>query len=160
MSFVPIIMGSKSDLKHGTAISDALTKLGVASEIRIASAHKAPLFLLELLSGYEDRDDAIVYITVAGRSNALSALVDAQVTSPVLACPPYSERYAGADVFSSLSMPSGVAPAVVLDPKGAALVAAKIFAIAEPGLIANIEKAHKSMSEQILIDDAELRNQQ
>ena len=112
------------------------------------------------MSGYEERDDAIVYITVAGRSNALSALVDAQVTSPVLACPPYSERYAGADVFSSLSMPSGVAPAVVLDPKGAALVAAKIFAIAEPGLIANIEKAHKSMSEQILIDDAELRNQQ
>jgi len=159
MSFVPIIMGSKSDLKHGTAIADALTKLGVSSEIRIASAHKAPLFLLELLAGYEERDDAIVYITVAGRSNALSALVDAQVTSPVLACPPYSERYAGADVFSSLSMPSGVAPAVVLDPKGAALVAAKIFAIAEPELLVNIKKAHKSMSEQILIDDVGLRIQ-
>jgi len=40
----------------------------------------------------------------------------AAVTAPVVTCPPYSDRFGGADVFSSLRMPSNVAPALVLDP--------------------------------------------
>ncbi|MCB0246701.1 MAG: AIR carboxylase family protein, partial [Anaerolineae bacterium] len=48
MALVPIIMGSKSDLKHGQAIADALADFGIESEIRVASAHKAPRFALEV----------------------------------------------------------------------------------------------------------------
>ena len=112
---VPIIMGSKADLKQGHAIASALQSFGIPSEIRVASAHKAPHYLLTLLAEYEAAPGPRVYVTVAGRSNALSGLVDAQVCAPVIACPPYSDRFGGADLFSSLRMPSGVGVAVVLD---------------------------------------------
>ena len=69
--------------------------------------------LLDVLAEYEASGEVGVYITVAGRSNALSGMADANVTAPVIACPPYSDKYGGADLYSSLRMPSGVAPAVV-----------------------------------------------
>ena len=58
-------------------------------------------------------------------------MVDAQVSAPVIACPPLSDAFGGADIFSSLRMPSGVAPAVILDAEGAALFAAKIFGLTD-----------------------------
>ena len=84
-----------------------------------------------------------MYITVAGRSNALSGMVDANVTAPVIACPPYSDRFGGADLYSSLRMPSGVAPAVVLEPDGAALLAAKILALGDPALREQVAAAQQ-----------------
>ncbi|HDH03080.1 MAG TPA: 5-(carboxyamino)imidazole ribonucleotide mutase, partial [Actinobacteria bacterium] len=82
---VPIIMGSKSDLDHGRAVSAALDVLGIASEIRIASAHKVATYLLEMLAVYESDPSPKVYVTIAGRSNALSGLVDGNVVAPVIA---------------------------------------------------------------------------
>jgi 5-(carboxyamino)imidazole ribonucleotide mutase/phosphoribosylaminoimidazole-succinocarboxamide synthase len=149
-------MGSRSDLEHGKAIADALDDFGIPTEIRVASAHKSPTFLLDLLANYESDGGQKVYITVAGRSNALSALIDAQVTAPVIACPPYSSRFGGADIFSSLRMPSGVAPAVVVAPAGAALVAAKIFALANPSIADAISRMRVEMSDKIRSDDADL----
>lgn len=156
MGFSPIIMGSRSDLAHGEKIAAALAEFGIDSEIRVASAHKAPYYLLGLLKEYEADGRNKVYITVAGRSNALSALVDAQVAAPVLACPPYSDKYGGSDIFSSLRMPSGVAPAVVLDPSGAGLVAAKIFGLAEPAVADRIRALRAGMADKIRSDDGEL----
>ena len=156
--FVPIIMGSKSDLKHGQAISDGLAGYGIASEIRVASAHKAATYLLDLLASYEGDGRPKVYITVAGRSNALSGLVDGNVAAPVIACPPYSDRFGGADVFSSLRMPSGIAPAVVLDPSGAALVAAKILGVSDPAIREAVAKAQQAWTETIVNDDKDLQD--
>lgn len=156
MAIVPIIMGSKSDLKYGQAIADALAAFGIASEIRVASAHKAPHFALALLAAYEADPQPKVYITVAGRSNALSGLVDGAVAAPVIACPPYSDRYGGADIFSSLRMPSGIAPAVVLEPAGAALLAAKILSLAEPALRARVVQAQQAAMQTIMADDQSL----
>lgn len=153
MSFVPIIMGSKSDLQHGLRCLRALQRFGIEGEIRIASAHKAPSYLLDMLKTYEDDPRPKVYITIAGRSNALSALADAQVRAPVIACPPYSDKFGGADLFSSLRMPSGVAPAVVLDPAGAALVAAKIFGIHDKEFHQQVLKHQQSLEETIRKDD-------
>lgn len=151
--FVPIIMGSKADLEHAQAIAKALSGYGIRSEIRVASAHKAARYLLDLLAGYEADPAPKVYITIAGRSNALSGMVDANVAAPVIACPPYSDRFGGADLFSSLRMPSGVAPAVVLEPQGAALLAAKILALAQPDLRERIASAQAAATDQIVADD-------
>jgi 5-(carboxyamino)imidazole ribonucleotide mutase/phosphoribosylaminoimidazole-succinocarboxamide synthase len=157
MSLVPIIMGSKADLAHGQAIADALKAFGIASEIRVASAHKATRYALELVAAYEADGQPKVYITIAGRSNALSGVVDANVTAPVIACPPYSDRFGGADLYSSLRMPSGVAPAVVLEPSAAALLAAKILALADPSLRARIAAAQTAATQQIMDDDASIK---
>ncbi|MEN3045913.1 MAG: AIR carboxylase family protein [Candidatus Hydrothermales bacterium] len=114
-----IIMGSKADYDHAIKIFDKLKGFGIECVLRVASAHKTPLKVLEILKEYEDQD--VVFITVAGRSNALSGFVDANTTKPCIAAPPYSDKFSGADIFSSLRMPSGVAPLTVLEPEGAAL---------------------------------------
>jgi phosphoribosylaminoimidazole carboxylase PurE protein len=157
MALVPIIMGSRSDLEHARAIEAGLNSFGLPSELRVASAHKAARYLLELLAEYETDSQPKVYITIAGRSNALSGMVDANVTAPVIACPPYSDRFGGSDLFSSLRMPSGVAPAVVLEPKGAALLAAKILALSDPALRERLAQSQQAATQQIISDDSELK---
>lgn len=157
MSIVPIIMGSKSDLSHGEAIAMALTDFGIPSEVRVASAHKAASYLLAMLATYEADPRPKVYITVAGRSNALSGLVDGNVAAPVIACPPYSDRFAGGDVYSSLRMPSGIAPAVVLEPAGAALLAAKILALSDGQVRERVAEFQQASASQLEADDRSLR---
>jgi phosphoribosylaminoimidazole carboxylase PurE protein len=154
--FVPILMGSKGDLKHAQTIAAALAKFGIDSQIRVASAHKVPARLLQLLADYEADPRPKVYMTIAGRSNALSGMVDAQVASPVVACPPLSDAFGGADIFSSLRMPSGVAPAVILDAEGAALFAAKIFALTDADVREKIAAFQQANRDKLLADDAEL----
>lgn len=150
---VIIIMGSPGDAAIGQRIADELERFGIPSETRIGSAHKTPRHLLDVLAAYEADPRPKVYVTVAGRSNALSGFVDGQVTSPVIACPPYSDRFGGADIFSSLRMPSGVAPAVVLEPEGAALLAAKILALSEPEVARRVEAARERHRRRVLDAD-------
>jgi 5-(carboxyamino)imidazole ribonucleotide mutase len=154
--FVVILMGSKADMEHAQAIADELGALGIEAIMRIGSAHKTPAHVLDLLRHYEADSRPKVYITIAGRSNALSAFVDGQVSAPVIACPPYSDRFGGADVFSSLRMPAGVAPAVVLEPAGAALLAAKILGLIDPALGARVEVLKQKNIGKIIADDAAL----
>ncbi|MBN1978279.1 MAG: AIR carboxylase family protein [Anaerolineae bacterium] len=154
---VVIIMGSPSDAEFAKKITRALDELGIPWETRVASAHKVPRYVLEMIEAYEADPQPRVYITVAGRSNALSGLVDAQVSAPVIACPPYSDKFAGGDVYSSLRMPSGVAPAVVLEPENAALLAAKMLGLADAGLRAKIQEAQKKQRQRLLEADAAQR---
>jgi len=151
---VVIILGSPSDSQIGQQIVKTLEGLGVPSEVRVASAHKTPRHLLDLLEKYEADPQPKVYITVAGRSNALSGMVDAQVMAPVVACPPYSERFAGGDVLSSLRVPSGVAPAVILEPESAALLAAKMLGLTDTSLRDKIGKAQEEQRRRLVEADA------
>jgi 5-(carboxyamino)imidazole ribonucleotide mutase len=156
---VVILMGSRSDTEHSQAIADSLAKFGITCEMRVGSAHKTPGHVLDLLRAYEADPQPKVYITVAGRSNALSGFVDAQVRAPVIACPPPSSNFGGADIYSSLRMPGGVAPAVVLEPSGAALLAAKILALGDPAIAGRIEAMQRENVEVILRDDEALKTQ-
>jgi 5-(carboxyamino)imidazole ribonucleotide mutase/phosphoribosylaminoimidazole-succinocarboxamide synthase len=156
MKSVVILMGSKSDMPFVAKITAALDKLGVPYTQRVASAHKSARYLLDLLAEYEAGGQVGAYITVAGRSNALSGMVDANVAAPVIACPPYSDKFGGADLFSSLRMPSGVAPAVVLDPAGAAQLAAKILAVGDAELRARVSAAQRAQTDVVIAADREL----
>lgn len=122
-----VIMGSERDMDFCRELGKYLKLLGVDYGFRVGSAHKTPEKVLEILREFEG--EKIVYITVAGRSNALSAFVDANTSKPVIACPPYSEKFGGADIYSSLRVPSGIGSVVTIEPEGAALAAAKIFAV-------------------------------
>ena len=122
-------MGSDKDLDFSREIAEYLKILGVEYAFRVASAHKTPERVLEILKEFNGQK--IVYITVAGRSNALSAFVDANTSKPTIACPPYSEKFGGADIYSSLRVPSGIGSTVTIEPEGAAIAAAKIFALEE-----------------------------
>lgn len=149
MSKVVIIMGSKADLDWADQISSVLAKFEIETITRIASAHKVPLKCYNLIKEYEKEN--VVFITIAGMSNALSGFTDAQTHCPVIACPPYSDKFAGADLYSSIRMPSGVAPLTILSPENAALAAAKIFGLANPDIQKRVayyqEKKRKELEE-------------
>ncbi len=150
---VIILLGSKSDHEHRAAIARGLDRYGVTHETRVASAHRVTRYLLDMLDRYEREDRPRVYITVAGRSNALSGVVDANTRHPVIACPPYSDRFGGMDLLSTVRMPGGVAPLLVLEPESAALAAAKILAIADPAIGGRIAAWYKDFREQAMGDD-------
>ena len=156
-SLVVILMGSKSDLEHSQKIADACKGYGIETVLRIGSAHKTAEHMLTILREYEADTRPKVYITVAGRSNALSGFTDGAVSAPVIACPPASDVFGGGDVFSSLRMPSGIAPALVLEPVNAALLAAKILGLVDPGLRAAVMKSQKQAVEKIIQDDQALQ---
>jgi 5-(carboxyamino)imidazole ribonucleotide mutase len=154
-----ILMGSKSDLNHAGKIAEAARTFGLDTEMRIGSAHKTAGHVLKMLQAYEADPRPKVYITIAGRSNALSGFTDGNVSAPVIACPPYSEKFGGADIYSSLSMPSGIAPALVLDPANAALMAAKIFAINDGEIRAAVKAYQEVMQNSVLADDSDLHKE-
>lgn len=144
---VIIIMGSERNLEFSREIARHLKALKLGYEFRVASAHKTPQKVLQILKEYEK--EKIVYITVAGRSNALSAFVDVNTTKPVIACPPYSEKFGGVDIYSSLRVPSGIGSVVTIEPEGAAIAAAKIFAMENKELAKRIRDYQLAKKEQI-----------
>jgi 5-(carboxyamino)imidazole ribonucleotide mutase len=154
LPLVIIIAGSKSDEEHYQKIAKEVRKFDIETIIRIGSAHKTAEHVLNLLRLYEQMPRPKVYITVAGRSNALSGFVDGAVMSPVIACPPTSTAFAGADIFSSLRMPSGISPALVLEPSNAAWLAARILALHDVDLQKKIHTVREQHIQQILQDDA------
>jgi len=147
-------MGSKGDLDWSKRVAESLDKLGIQSVLRVASAHKSPLKCYELVKEYEK--EKVVFITVAGRGNALSGFADSQTYCPVIACPPYSDKFAGLDILSSLRMPSGVCPMLVLEPEQAALAAAKILALSDDRLRQRIEEYQEQKRKEIERDDKEV----
>ena len=122
---VVVICGSDKDKDHLKKIEDKLKDLKLSTATYIASAHKQPKKVLEILEFYNNRK--VIFITVAGRSNALSGFVAANSTSPVIACPPFKDKHDYLiNIHSSLQMPSNVPVLTVIDPGNAALAAKRI----------------------------------
>ena len=159
-SIVIILMGSKADLEHCNKIADACKQFGLETAMRIGSAHKTAEHALAILREYEADPRPKVYITVAGRSNALSGFTDGAVSAPVIACPPASDTFGGADVYSSLRMPSGIAPALVLEPANAALLAAKILGLGDAEIGEAVIRFQKRIAEKIIADDQFIQSSQ
>ena len=155
-SQVIIIMGSKGDLSHAQAVAKTLKALEISYEMRVCSAHKATQRLLQILQEYEQQGP-LVYVTIAGRSNALSAVVDANTRYPVIACPPYSDRFGGMDVLSSLRLPSGIASPTILEAEGAALLAAKILALSDELLMARLVSYKERLVTELTKADEEVQ---
>jgi len=151
-----ILMGSASDLDHAGKIAKTAAKLGIDVEQRIGSAHKTPQHVLAIIDQYEADLRPKVWVTIAGRSNALSAFVDAAVTAPVISCPPLSMPE---DVWSSLRMPSDVAPLVVLEPVNAAIAAAKILALVDPAIGMALADYRKTEFAKVTDADASQRHE-
>jgi 5-(carboxyamino)imidazole ribonucleotide mutase len=155
---VVILMGSRADESHCQKIAEAARGFGLEVALHIGSAHKTPQHVLSILEGYEQDPRPKVYITVAGRSNALSGFSDGAVSAPVIACPPPSETFGGADLYSSLRMPSGIAPAVVLDPGNAALLAAKILGLTNAEVKSRVTEFQQKQASKILTDNQAVQN--
>ena len=78
-----LIMGSVSDQHHADKITGVLDTLGVEHEVHAASAHKNPEKVLEIIRSFEKKSN-VVFVTIAGRSNALSGFVGANCNNCLL----------------------------------------------------------------------------
>ena len=124
-----IIMGSTSDEPHAKKITDKLDEYDITWEQYAASAHKEPLKVLDILNGNKDGKD-IVYITIAGRSNALSGFVAANSKFPTLACPPFADKTDMlVNIHSTLQMPSNTPVLMVIEPGNCALAVKRILGV-------------------------------
>ena len=118
-------MGSTSDEAWAKQITDKLDELGIEHVSHVASAHKQAREALEILNKY--KDEAVIYITIAGRSNALSGFVAGNSDKPVIACPPFADKLdMMVNINSTLQMPSNVPVMTILDPGNVALAISRL----------------------------------
>lgn len=128
---VIIIAGSKSEHVHVEKIREELTKQNILTFLYYSSAYKNTQTVIEILQAFETRTRSnIVYVTVAGMCDALSGVVAANVSRPVIACPPFNDigDYQ-VNIHSTLQMPSEVPVACILRPDNVAAFCSRLFAI-------------------------------
>ena len=108
MPVVLIILGSKSDLEIGKKVLTMLQKFAVGSDIVVASAHRTP----ERLWNMVRESDAKVFIAVAGLAAALPGAVASYTTKPVIGVP-VSGAVNLDSILSIVQMPPGIPVAAV-----------------------------------------------
>ena len=122
-------MGSTSDEPHAKKITNKLDEYKISWEQHAASAHKEPLKVLKILEDNKDNTN-IVYVTIAGRSNALSGFVAANSNFPTIGRPPFSDKSDMlVNIHSTLQMPSKTPVLTVIDPGNCALAIKRIFGL-------------------------------
>ena len=120
-------MGSESDRTFAERITNEFDKYKIEYDLNVASAHKQPLEVLEILKS-NSNENGVVYITIAGRSNALSGFVAANSNNPVIACPPFKDKTDMlVNIHSTLQMPSNAPVLTILDPGNCALAVKRIL---------------------------------
>ncbi len=116
-----LIMGSDSDRGHAEKITSSLEGLGVGFE------NKSPEKVLEIIRSYK-KGDRVAFVTIAGRSNALSGFVAANTEKPTFACPPFKDKVdMSINIHSTLQMPSNTPVLTVLDPGNCALAVYRVL---------------------------------
>ena len=133
---IVVLVGSTSDMPFAQRIKDFLQEacFPIKCEFRVSSAHRNVEKLLNDLKIYESSNDKIVYVTIAGLSDALSGVVAGYTRNPVIACPPDLEKHGLPKAFSTMMTPKGIAVTMVSQPENAALAAAKILALSDQSL--------------------------
>ena len=105
---VAIVMGSQSDWPTMKCAAEVLEELGVASDVRIVSAHRTPDRMYEFAKAAE-ADGFHVIIAGAGGAAHLPGMIAALTHIPVLGVPVRSKALSGQDsLLSIVQMPAGV----------------------------------------------------
>ena len=157
MPEVLIIMGSKSDLSVAEKATGILKKFNISYEIAVASAHRTPKRVEDLVKG----SDASVFIGIAGMSAALPGVMAACTTKPVIGVPVSGKMTLDA-ILSVVQMPPGIPVAAVGLDRGdnAAVLAAEILSINNEGLRKKLSDYRNEMAEKIIKDSEEVSNVQ
>ena len=134
-----MILGSESDKDFVAGMDNDFEKWGITAEVIVASAHKVPEKVFEIVSENNKSDEDIVYVTVAGRSNGLSGVTAANSVHPVIACPPFKTKEDFMiNINSTLVMPSDTPVLTVIDKQNVVMAVLRIFALKDSGLRAKV----------------------
>jgi len=144
---VSIIMGSQSDLKTVKEAINLLKEFRVGFEVKVLSAHRSPLELARYVEEAPKRGIKI-FIAAAGGAAALSGVIAAHTTVPVIAIPVETKSLKGLDsLLSTVQMPKGVPVASMgignAGSKNAAIFALEILGITDKKINSKL-KAYKN----------------
>jgi len=150
---VLILMGSDSDLQVMEACKETLDGLGVPSKMTVASAHRTPERVAELVKEAE-RKGADVIICGAGMAAHLAGAVASQTLLPVIGVPLSSSSLNGMDaLLSTVQMPPGVPVATVsigkAGAKNAAVLAAQIIAREDKDVLRKLRAFRRRQSAEV-----------
>ena len=159
MPRVGIVMGSDSDLKVMGSAAAMLEELEIDYEMVIISAHREPDVLVDWVRTAEDRGEKVI-IAGAGMAAALPGMCAALTALPVIGVTLSGKNLDGMDaVFSIMQMPPGIPVATVAidGAKNAAILAAKILAVADESLLTKLKEYSKGLEEQVKAKNARLQ---
>jgi 5-(carboxyamino)imidazole ribonucleotide mutase len=153
-ALVGVIMGSSSDWETMQATADMLTRLGIAHEVRVISAHRTPDLLFEYADTARERGLKAI-IAGAGGAAHLPGMTAAKTSLPVLGVPIQSKALNGIDSLLSIAqMPSGVPVATfaigTAGAKNAALFAAAILASEHAEIRTALDAFRKAQTGSVL----------
>jgi len=163
MSFVAILMGSKSDWPVMQATTEVLRALQIAFEVRVTSAHRTPEDTAAYVADAAGRDCA-VFICAAGMAAHLAGAVAAQTVRPVIGVPVDSGPLVGFDaLLSTVQMPGGIPVATVAvgkaGAKNAAYLAAQILALSDSALAARLLDERETNRDNVRKQNQELQQE-
>ncbi|MBT3278699.1 MAG: 5-(carboxyamino)imidazole ribonucleotide mutase [Phycisphaerales bacterium] len=160
---VGVVMGSDSDLDTMKKCLALLQELGLGYEVRILSAHRTPNEAHEFAATARDRGLKVL-IAAAGMSAALSGVLSAATTLPVIGVPMVSGPLGGMDaVLSTLQMPPGIPVGAMAigsaGAKNAAIFAAEIIGVCDAAMADRLAKYKADMASTVLAKDAKLQTE-
>lgn len=155
MAGVLILLGSKTDKPVADRAAAVLKELGIPFEVTVASTHRTPKRVEELVTAAKHD----VYIGIAGVAAALPGSVASLTTKPVIGVPCSGGVAGGLDALLSIAqMPPGVPVACVGVDRGdnAAVLAAEILALKDAALAERLGAYKAQQAEKVLRDAKEV----
>ena len=159
MAQVGIVMGSDSDMPVMSKAAEMLDKFGISYEMTIISAHREPDVFFEYAKSAESKGFKVI-IAGAGMAAHLPGMCAAIFPMPVIGIPMHTTSLGGKDsLYSIVQMPSGIPVATVAINGGAnaGILAAKILATSDEGLLQKLKDYSESLKKSVQEKDARLK---
>jgi len=150
-----VVMGSDSDLPTMRAAIDILREFGVATEVRILSAHRTPDEMFAWARSAADRGIKVI-VAGAGGAAHLPGMIAAATPLPVIGVPVIATALAGIDALLSIvQMPAGVPVATVAigNARNAGLLAVRILGVGDPVIRQRLEAFQQEMHDAVRAKD-------
>ena len=144
-------MGSDSDMPVMSKAAEVLEKLGVDFEMTIISAHREPDIFFEYAKSAEEKGFKVI-IAGAGKAAHLPGMCAAIFPMPVIGIPMKTSDLGGVDsLYSIVQMPTGIPVATVAINGGAnaGILAAKILAVSDSGLLSRLKTYSEEMKQEV-----------
>lgn len=151
MARVGIVMGSDSDMPVMAQAADILEELGVDFEMTIISAHREPDIFYDYAKAAEEKGVKVI-IAGAGKAAHLPGMCAAIFPMPVIGIPMKTSDLGGVDsLYSIVQMPSGIPVATVAinGGKNAGILAAKILATSDAGLLSRLKEYSEKLKDEV-----------
>jgi phosphoribosylaminoimidazole carboxylase PurE protein len=154
---VGIVMGSESDLPIMQRCVEVLDEYGIASEIGVMSAHRAPEVVRSYARSARERGLRVL-VAGAGAAAHLPGVLASLTTLPVIGVPLAGTPLSGFDALLAIvQMPPGVPVATVavgeMGARNAGHLAAQMLALADPEVAAAVERMRAAMAARIRLPE-------